>query len=175
MSVKSIDPHTLNQWLSHNEALLIDVREPAEHAANRIDGAHLIPLGQINTGALPETNGKILVIHCLKGGRGQTAAERLLAENPALDIYNLEGGITAWNAAGLKSLSPAAGRKPLPLDRQIQLTIGLGLLITVALTLLVHPYFIALAAIFGTGLTIAGLTGFCGLGIIMARMPWNRA
>ena len=175
MSAKTIDPHTLSQWLSHNEALLIDVREPAEHAANRIDGAHLIPLDQINTGALPETNGKILVIHCLKGGRGQTAAERLLAENPALDIYNLEGGITAWNAAGLKSLSPAAGRKPLPLDRQIQLSIGVGLLATVLLTLLVHPYFIALAAIFGTGLTIAGLTGFCGLGIIMARMPWNRA
>ena len=175
MPVKTIDPHTLNQWLSHNEALLIDVREPAEHAANRIDGAHLIPLGQINTGALPDGKGKTLVIHCLKGGRGQTAAERLLAENPALEIYNLEGGITAWNAAGLKSLSPASGRKPLPLDRQIQLTIGLGLLTTVALSLLVHPYFIALAAIFGTGLTIAGLTGFCGLGIIMARMPWNRA
>ena len=173
MSVKPVDPHTLNQWLSHDEALLIDVREPAEHSANRIAGAHLIPLGHINTAALPDMTGKALVLHCLKGGRGQTAAEKLLAQNPALEIYNLEGGISAWNAAGLKSLSPVTRRPPLPLDRQIQLTIGLGLLATVALSLLVSPYFIALAAIFGTGLTIAGLTGFCGLGILMARMPWN--
>ena len=175
MSVKSVDAHTLNQWLSHDEALLIDVREPAEHAANRIAGAHLIPLGQISAEALPDMAGKTLVIHCLKGGRGQTAAERLLAQNPALEIYNLEGGITAWNAAGLKSLSPVTRRAPLPLDRQIQLTIGLGLLVTVGLSLFVSSYFIALAAIFGTGLTIAGLTGFCGLGVLMAKMPWNRA
>lgn len=175
MSVKSVDAHTLNQWLSHNEALLIDVREPAEHAANRIAGAHLIPLGHINIGALPDAEGKTLVIHCLKGGRGQTAAERLLAQNPTLEIYNLEGGITAWNAAGLKSLSPETRRPPLPLDRQIQLTVGIGLLVTVALSLFVSSYFIALVAVFGTGLTIAGLTGFCGLGIVMAKMPWNRA
>ena len=89
-----------------------------------------------------------------------------------MEVFNLEGGIEAWRAAGL----PVAEgeRKTLPLDRQVQLTIGLLLLASVALALLVHPAFIWLAAFFGAGLTMAGLTGFCGMARVMARMPWNR-
>ena len=62
----------------------------------------------------------------------------------------------------------------LPLDRQVQLAVGIILLITLALAVLVHPAFVWMAAICGIGLAVAGLTGFCGLARILAHMPWNR-
>jgi rhodanese-related sulfurtransferase len=97
---KSVDAATLKKWMERGEATLVDVREPAEHKAEHIDGAVSVPLAGVCAGNLPATAGKKLVIHCLKGGRGSKACEKLLAEDPMLEVYNLEGGISAWDAAG---------------------------------------------------------------------------
>jgi len=173
MSLKTVDAKTLKNWLDRGEAVLIDVREPAEHTAQNIQCATLLPLSGISLSALPPHTGKKLVIHCRKGGRGASACEKLLAEDPNLDLYNLEGGIEAWNAAGLTVAS--SGTFFLPLDRQVQLVIGVCLLAGSALAYYVHPLFILLSAFFGAGLTFAGLTGFCGLAMLIAKMPWNQA
>lgn len=170
MSAHSVDPATLSQWLKDGSAMLVDVREPAEHRASHIPGARLMPLSRFDAAALDTVRGK-LVVHCLKGGRGNSACAQLLKHNPALELYNLEGGIAAWQAAGLPVES---GKAALPLDRQVQLTIGILLLLATALTQLVSPDFVWLAAAIGLGLTIAGTTGFCGMAMVMARMPWNR-
>jgi rhodanese-related sulfurtransferase len=58
MTIKNIDAKTLKKWLDNNEAILIDVREPAEHSANRIEGAKSIPLAQICKKILPEYKNK---------------------------------------------------------------------------------------------------------------------
>lgn len=170
--MKTVDAKTLNQWLKEESAVLVDVREPAEHLAARITGARLHPLSRFDPGDLAG-HGNRIVIHCLKGGRGATACARLLQEQPDLDVYNLEGGIEAWRAAGLPVVT--GERKILPLDRQVQLAIGLILLATAALALLADPLFVVLAGLIGLGLTVAGLTGFCGMAMVLARMPWNRA
>ena len=172
MSPRLIEPQTLKQWMAEGSAVLVDVREPAEHRASRIAGARLMPLSTFQPGHLASERGR-LVLHCLKGGRGNTACEALLKASPDLEVYNLAGGIEGWVAAGLP-VERGAGTV-LPLDRQVQLTIGVLLLITTALSVLVHPAFVALAGVIGVGLTVAGLTGFCGLGMLIARMPWNRA
>lgn len=173
MSPKTIDVKTLKAWLDNHEAVLVDVREPAEYAAEKITGATLLPLGKVNKASLPPFAGKKLVIHCRKGGRGGSACEKLLAEDPALEIYNLEGGIEAWNAAGL---TVAYSGKPfLPLDRQVQLTIGLLLIAASILGTAFSPAWFLLTGTIGGGLTVAGITGFCGLARIMARMPWNQS
>lgn len=172
MSLHVVDVKTLKSWLERGEALLVDVREPAEHAAENIHGATLLPLGSVSKSTLPPHAGKKLVIHCRKGGRGGTACQKLLAEDPDLDIYNLEGGIDAWNAAGLAVAS--SGKFFLPLERQVQLTIGLCVLTGSILAYTVSPKFLLLTGFFGAGLTFAGLTGFCRLALLMARMPWNR-
>jgi len=171
MALKSIDAKKLKIWLDNNEAVLVDVREPAEHAAENIKGATLLPLGSVSKSALPPCVGKKLVIHCRKGGRGSSACEKLLAEDPSLDIYNLEGGIEAWNAAGLTVAS--SGKAFLPLDRQVQLTIGILLIAGSILGVLFSPAWFLLTGLIGIGLTVAGLTGFCGLALVMAKMPWN--
>src|SRR5690348_16749481 len=98
-AIRTIDSATLSNWLKTGEAVLVDVREPAEHAARHIAGARLVPLAAISSARLP-TGGK-LVLHCQKGARGAAACEKLLRENPALEVYNLAGGIEGWGAAGL--------------------------------------------------------------------------
>lgn len=100
-AVKSVNPATAHEWLMHHEAILIDVREPAEYEEVHIAGAHLIPSSAVCIDKLPpEARHKKLIVHCKLGKRGSTACEKLLSENPALEIYNLEGGIVAWENAG---------------------------------------------------------------------------
>jgi len=172
MAIKTVDATTLKRWMTNGEAVVVDVREPAEHAAESILGATLLPLGNITQKALPELGSKKLVIHCRSGKRAASACEKLLTEDANLEVYNLEGGISAWSAAGYKVES--SGKFFLPLDRQVQLTIGLGVLIGSLLAYFVNPLFFLLTGFLGAGLTFAGLSGFCGLAMVMAKMPWNQ-
>lgn len=99
MSKRTVDPATLQQWLQDGSAILVDVREPAEHRTSHIRQARLVPLAGLDASSLP-ASGKI-VVHCAKGGRGNAACEKLLQQNRDLDVFNLEGGIEAWARAGL--------------------------------------------------------------------------
>lgn len=171
MTIKQIDAKTAKTWLDANDAILIDVREPAEYASQKIPGAILHPVGSISANDLPKTDKKIL-IHCQRGRRGNTACEKLFTENSGLDLYNIEGGIEAWQQAGLPIVS--SERNILPLDRQVQLTMGVSVLVFSLLAYFVAPIFALGAAFFGAGLANAGLTGRCGLATLIAKMPWNK-
>jgi rhodanese-related sulfurtransferase len=171
MTIRAIEPAQLKQWRDQGRATLVDVRESAEFRARHIAEAFHIPLGRIDAAHLPKRDG-VIVVQCLKGGRGRSACEKLLKQNPDLNVFNLEGGIHAWIAAGLPIESD--GSFILPLDRQVQLTIGLMLILASGLTAFWNPLFIFLVAIIGTGLTIAGGTSFCGLARLVAPMPWNQ-
>lgn len=101
--IKSINPTVAHEWLSNHEAIVIDVREPSEYNEVHIPGAYLIPIGTIGINKLPENAvNKKIIVHCKLGKRGSMACEKLLSENPNLHIYNIEGGIDAWENAGLK-------------------------------------------------------------------------
>ncbi len=172
MPLIEIDAKTLKSWIENGEALVLDVREPAEHASQKIEGATLLPLGQCCKSTLPDTQGKKLVIHCKSGMRGASACKKLLEEDPTLDIYHLQGGINAWEAYGERVV--CSGKKIVPLDRQVQLVVGLSVLIGSLLGYFVNPLFFLLSGFFGAGLTFAGLTGFCGLARVLAKMPYNQ-
>jgi len=62
----------------------------------------------------------------------------------------------------------------LPLDRQVQVAVGSLVLLGTLLGYFVHPANLIIAGFFGAGLLFAGLSGFCGLAHVLARMPWNR-
>jgi len=78
--------------------LLLDVREPAEWEAARIEGARLVPLGQLEArlGELGEWRQRRVVVHCRSGARSARAA-KLLQEHGFADVWNLAGGIQAWS------------------------------------------------------------------------------
>ena len=104
MNVKTVDVTTAKQFLDKNQAILIDVREPAEYASQKIAGAGLHPVGSISVNSIPQTDKKIL-IYCQKGARGSNACQKLMTENEELEVYNIEGGIEAWHQAGLATES----------------------------------------------------------------------
>ncbi|MDO7085664.1 rhodanese-like domain-containing protein [Pseudocolwellia sp. AS88] len=171
MKFENVTPTKAKQWLENGEAILIDVREPAEFATKHIQGATLLPLGKITSEDLPETNKKI-VIYCQKGSRGNSACVKITDQNSSVVIYNLVGGIEAWQEAG--NAVKEGKSKVLPLDRQVQITIG-SLALASSLTGYFHdPAFMLLPAFLGAGLLFAGLSGTCGLAILMAKMPWNQ-
>lgn len=174
MTIQNVNSSTLKKWLENGEAVLVDVRQPAENASAKISGSKLIPLDQICENVIPKLDGKKLVIHCQGGKRSMSACQKLKSQGCDFEIYNLEGGIAAWEKDG-NEIEKSSGKKILPLDQQVQLTIGLGVLIGSLLGYFVDPAFCFLAAFFGAGLTFAGLSGFCGLAILMAKMPWNKS
>lgn len=58
--------------------------------------------------------------------------------------------------------------------RQVQITVGFFVLLASLLAVTVNPAWVYLCMFFGAGLLFAGLSGFCGLALILAKMPWNR-
>ena len=170
MTLKTITPLEAKAWLDRNEAVLLDVREAAEYKATHILGSHWIPLGQISAARLPRGHHKKILIHCQAGKRGEKACTTLMAEQSDLDVYNIEGGLNAWAAAGL----PMETGTVLPLNRQVQVAVGLLLVLFTVAGFGVHPVFHILAGLMGLGLINAGVTGWCGMAMVLAKMPWNR-
>jgi rhodanese-related sulfurtransferase len=76
--------------------LLLDVREPDEHAHSKISSSVLIPLGEIPArfGELPKD--REIVVHCHHGGRSAQAV-RFLTEQGFTNVKSLAGGIDAWS------------------------------------------------------------------------------
>jgi len=169
--MKTITALELKKLLDKNEVLLVDVREPAEHRSECIYGACLIPLGEISIEKLPSTK-RPIVIHCRSGKRSADACARLLKVSPSLDVASLEGGIVAWSQAGFNVKK--SGSAILPLDRQTQLTIGFIAFSGTILGTFINPGFYILPGFIGAGLMFAGLTGWCGMAKLLAKMPWNR-
>ncbi len=169
--MKTVDVKTVSGWLKEGRVVLVDVREPSEYASEHIEGSFSLPLRQVSCAAMPAAEGKVYAMQCRSGKRSAQACAALLAENPAVEVYNVEGGIQAWMAEGLPVKT---GKAVLPLDRQVQLTVGLVLLVGGVLAWTVHPLFVGVSLVCGAGLTLAGSTGFCGLGLLLARMPWNQ-
>lgn len=76
---------------------LIDVREPDEYAFASIDGAKLIPLGEIIKRMDELDESRETVIHCKMGGRSARAIEAMQRSGYKGTLTNLVGGITAWS------------------------------------------------------------------------------
>ena len=94
--VPAISVHELKRKLDARETIqLIDVREPFEFEIARIDGAKLIPLGQLADRLHELKQNSHTVVHCHRGPRSAQAVEMLRRAGFA-HVYNLEGGIDAW-------------------------------------------------------------------------------
>jgi rhodanese-related sulfurtransferase len=173
--METIKPRQLNELHEGGTAVrLIDVRTPAEFREAHVPFAENRPLESLDPTALAQAgNGnadaKVYVI-CQKGGRGANACAKLSAAGLAA-VVNVEGGTEAWMQAGLPVVR---GKKTISLERQVRIAAGTLVLVSSALGCFVHPYFFGLAALVGAGLMFAGITDTCGMGLLLARMPWNQ-
>jgi rhodanese-related sulfurtransferase len=167
-----ITAEDLKRRLDAGDAVLIDIRETDEHAREHILGARLAPLSAIDSHDFDRDHGKAAVFHCKSGMRTQANAARLLARGFG-EAYFLEGGIEAWKAAGFPIHTNK--RAPLEIMRQVQITAGALVLLGAILGWTAHPAFLGLAAFVGAGLLFAGVSGWCGMAMLLKAMPWNRA
>lgn len=171
-SLKHVDATTLKRWLDEDRAVLIDVREADEYAREHIPAARHVPLSGFNPTDFPKDHDKVGVFHCQSGTRTAQAAPHILQTGFA-EVYHLKGGLTGWKDAGL---SVNLNRKaPISIMRQVQITAGSMVVLGIVLAVLVSPWFMALSAFVGAGLTFAGLSGTCAMASILGHMPWNKS
>jgi rhodanese-related sulfurtransferase len=153
---------------------LIDVRTPAEYGEVHLEFARNVPLDQLDPKAVIErrvdAGGEPLYIICQAGGRGRQACEKF-AKAGFENVVNVEGGTSACLATDLPVVR---GKKVMSLERQVRIAAGSLVLVGVVLSYLVHPYLIGISAFVGAGLVFAGVTDTCGMGMMLAKMPWNR-
>ena len=152
---------------------LIDVRTPVEYAEVHAEGARLIPLDKLDPEAvISARNGSAdepFYFICKSGSRSAKAVEKFRAAGFA-NVMTVAGGTTAWEEAGLPVVR---GPKVISLERQVRIGAGLLVLLGLLLGWLVHPGFFGLSAFVGGGLIFAGVTDWCGMGMLLAKMPWN--
>lgn len=157
-------------------ARLVDVRTPVEYAEFHAVGAELHPLQQISGDAAKalclRAEKQPLLLICKSGKRAHEAATRLQVLLAGTDLYVVEGGSDAWRQAGLPVEKTQV--KIMSLERQTRLVIGVLVILFSCLSLLVHPWFTWGALLMGAGLAFAAITNTCALGMLIARMPWNR-
>lgn len=172
---KSISPVELSSVLaSGNSADLLDVRTPAEYAGAHVPGAVLAPLNELKVEAFlaRHTPGSPIYVLCHSGLRAGKAIEQF-SRAGCEDCILVEGGTQAWINAGLPVNRGA--RAVLPLMRQVQIAAGSLVAIGSVLALAVNLWFAILPLFVGCGFLFAGISGFCGMAHLLARMPWNRA
>jgi rhodanese-related sulfurtransferase len=176
--ISTITPEQLRAaQLRGERPALLDVRTAAEYRAGHIPDAQLIPVGELRPEEVTRRfrhaapgHQEPLYITCKSGARARQAAERLqLAGYTSLAL--VEGGTQGWEQAGLPLQRCGSA---ISLERQVQIAIGSLLILKVILGFSVHALFFALAAVIGTGLIVAGVTRWCGMAQLIARMPWNR-
>ena len=172
MSLPKISPQQAKLMLDEG-AILIDIREPDEHARERIANARHMPLSRLDDADLSVHQGRPVLFHCRNGARTLANAPRLAAKLGECEAYVVDGGLDAWRKAGLPVV--ADRRQPLELQRQVQIGAGSLAFFGTVLGLSASPWFFAVPLFVGAGLMTAGVTGFCGLAIVLMRMPWNRA
>jgi rhodanese-related sulfurtransferase len=172
---KSVSPGELNQIItSCGPVELIDVRTPGEFASAHVPGARLLPLDELDAAAFLQQRGKAdqpVYILCQSGGRARKAIEKLQQAGFGGGVL-VEGGTQAWIDAGLPVTRGGAG--VISLERQVRIAAGSLVLTGVLLAYFVHPGFIALSAFVGAGLVFAGITDWCGMGLLLAKLPWNQ-
>ncbi|MCO6042990.1 rhodanese-like domain-containing protein [Aeoliella sp. ICT_H6.2] len=171
MAAQTISPNEFKSVVDGGNFKLVDVRTPAEFQSTHVRGAVNVPLDQVSPDSVPQpVEGKPLYIICQKGGRGSQACDQLTAAGLE-NVVNVEGGTTACEQAGLPLVH---GKKTMSLERQVRIAAGSLVLLGIGLYF-VHPAFLALSAFVGAGLVFAGVTDTCGMGMLLARMPWNQA
>jgi rhodanese-related sulfurtransferase len=157
---------------SYRAIRLLDVRTPAEFEAEHIEGAYNVPLDTLAEHG-PEIRAGVsgmVVLVCRSGQRARKAEAALKAAGMT-NLHVLDGGMSAWTAAGLPV---RRGAPRMSLERQVRIAAGALAAIGGLLALFVHPLFAALPAFVGTGLVVAGVTDTCAMGMCIARLPYNK-
>ncbi|GLY06436.1 rhodanese-like domain-containing protein [Actinoplanes sp. NBRC 101535] len=167
-----VDAATLRDLLTTSRGLrILDVRTPGEFETAHIPGAYNVPLDLLRehrTELRAHLDDQVVLV-CRSGARAAQAGQTL-AEVGLPNVKILDGGMLAWQHTD----APVnRGRTRWDLERQVRLVAGIIVLSSVLGSLLV-PGLQWVAALMGAGLTAAALTNACAMGMLLAKLPYNR-
>lgn len=170
----SISPTELGELCRNGRDVdLVDVRTPAEFREVHSIHARNVPLDSLKPEEVMKSRQRpdeLLYVICRSGNRSGKACEAFVRAGYT-NVVNVEGGTSAWEQAGLPV---ERGKKTMSLERQVRIAAGSLVAIGTALGVL-NPCFLVIPGFVGCGLVFAGITDTCGMGMLIARMPWNRA
>ena len=154
---------------------LIDVRTPAEYREAHVDVARSVPLDLLEPEAVMSSRigscDEPLYFICWTGDRAEKACKKFMAAG-FTNVVKVDGGTIACEKAGVPVVR---GKKAVSLERQVRIIAGMLVLLGALMGLVVNPYWVILSAFVGGGLLFAGVTDTCGMALLLARMPWNKA
>ena len=154
---------------------MIDVRTPMEFYEVHAVGSLLAPLDTLNPEQIMASRGARagdpLYVICRTGGRSAQAC-KAFEKAGFSNVVNVEGGTLAWVAAGLPV--NRGTRKMISLERQVRICAGMIVLAGTLLGL-ISLWFLIIPGFIGAGLTFSGLSNTCGMGLMLAKMPWNKS
>jgi rhodanese-related sulfurtransferase len=172
MTLQSISPQDAKR-LMDDGAVLVDIREADEHAREYIPGARHVALSKLDGADLAAHSNQAVIFHCRSGARTKGQSARLATKaGETCKAYLLDGGLEGWRKAGLSTVVDT--RQPIELQRQVQIGAGGLVLLGTVLGLTASPWFFAVPLFVGAGLLLAGITGFCGMALLLQRAPWNQ-
>ena len=170
MEVREMDAKTAHEWLQQGRAELIDIRDDSERAELWIPQSRWMPLTGLRAGLKGQPEKTVGIFHC-RSGRRTHANRDMLAAVGHDEAYVMDGGIQAWQQAGCPTESKST---VIPVMRQVQIASGGLIVLGVLLGALMEPWFYALAGFVGAGLVYAGVSGSCGMAMMLSRLPFNR-
>lgn len=156
---------------NNSNVAFINVCTPAEYNEKHIKGVRNIPLDALPENVAELQTKKTIYIHCRSGNRGQKAIEKLSALGVQAELINVEGGLLAWEEAGYETETLS---RRIPIVRQVLISAGGLMLLGILLTHFVHYTFILIPLFVSLGLLISGITGWCGMLLLLSKMPWNK-
>ena len=149
----------------------INVCTPAEYKEKHINGVRSMPLDTLHTQVSELNQKKTVYIHCRSGNRGRQAIEKLQALGVTAELINVEGGLLAWGEAGYET---ASHTNRLPIISQVFIGAGTLILGGVLFAHFINYAFILIPLFVSLGLLISGITGWCGMALLLSKMPWNK-
>lgn len=164
----------LHARMERGDVELLDVRTELEFNQGHLPGARNIPLDRLQADGsfTPENAARPLCIICQSGKRAEKALAHLQSAC-GIESCTLEGGMNAWQESG-RPVQKNRGTHGITLIRQVQMIIGAANLLGLVLAWQISFWWLLLPAMTSLGLLMAGLTGFCGLAVLLSKMPWNR-
>lgn len=170
---RRLDVQTLQERLTNEDApRVLDVRTPAEFETSHIPGSYNVPLDNLreHRAELRSHLDEDVVLVCRSGARAEQA-EKSLSEVGLPGLRVLDGGMVAWETSG----APVnRGKQTWELERQVRLVAG-SLVVGGVLGSVLVPELKWLSGAVGGGLMFAALSNTCAMGMLLSKMPWNKA
>lgn len=170
-----ISPREALTRVKTEQARLIDVRTPAEYRSQHAAGAEHHELSKLNEEYIDHTllaggEERPLLMLCKSGKRAAQAA-KLIEGRTKAPVLVVEGGTDLWDE---QKLPVEKGEAMMSLERQVRIAAGGLVFIGTLAGFFLHQAFLVVPAFVGAGLVFAGITDTCAMGMLLAKMPWNK-